>query len=87
MQNRPSSHKISQDLPETPALRFAHDHSTDRHRRRRVGPQGLERTLLGTESGRELSDAGYRDDVLFSAAPDAESVTPVLDEGSFRAGG
>ena len=44
----------------------------------------LEEALLECESGRELEDWGYREDVLLSATLDASGSVPVFDGAAYR---
>ena len=45
---------------------------------------GLEQALLGCQSGRELEEWGYREDVLFAAMLDSSAAVPVFDGIAYR---
>ena len=45
----------------------------------------IEETLLDCASGRELIEMGLEDDVRYAAAVNVSGVTPVLEQGAFRA--
>jgi 2-phosphosulfolactate phosphatase len=52
---------------------------------RAAGPD-MATHLLNSRSGRELADSGFSDDVVMSAAVDADDVVPQLRDGVFVAG-
>jgi len=45
----------------------------------------IETVLLDCSSGRELSDKGWRQDVLYAAKVDISTEVPILDNQAFRA--
>jgi 2-phosphosulfolactate phosphatase len=52
----------------------------------RTAGENMSAHLLDSRSGRELVDIGFSDDVVMSAALDADDVVPLLRDGVFVAG-